>query len=322
MLYGYPLPLADSSLSSVAPRSFHWSTDAWERTAAAPSSGPKAPSDWTLVLPPDAIAWYAWPHPQTPKSKRRSAALAQLDDVCLQPESERMVFVKEQGTTVWTGVVGRRALAALQPDAPPPSYVAVLLQPDAPTALTAQWDSLCIRTTPHEACIAFLQDSPATSDTTSPSSLWSLTPRWSWPLDKPAPTTPVRRGIAPMYALPLLAGLLLANAIVLQYNAWSTQRTAQRLEHEARTLVQTTWRIPMVLDPVAQAKKQAGSTTSNSHVVLDGLAHAGLPAPKRIEATPSVLRVTFASPPARLPQDIVAPTNTQASTLEWRLDTP
>ena len=57
----------------------------------------------------------------------------------------------------------------------------------------------------------------------------------------------------------------LANAIVLQYNAWSTQRTAQRLEHEARTLVQTTWRIPMVLDPVAQAKKQAGSTTSNSN---------------------------------------------------------
>jgi hypothetical protein len=37
-----------------------------------------------------------------------------------------------------------------------------------------------------------------------------------------------------MYALPLLAGLLLANAIVLQYNAWSAQRTAQRLEHEVK----------------------------------------------------------------------------------------
>ena len=218
--------------------------------------------------------------------------------------------------------MGRATLTALLSDFPPPSRIAVLLQPDAPHALNEQWESLRIRTQPHEACIAFLQSSSDAPSTTSPSFLWSLTSRWSWPFVHAQPDEVKPPSRSSVYALPLLAGLLLINAIVLQYTAWNTQRAAQRLEHETRTLVQTTWRIPMVIDPVAQAKQHVGSPANSPHVVLDALARAGLSAPSRIDASPSVLRVTFPAPPPRLPQDIVAPSSTKGSTLEWKLDTP
>lgn len=271
------------------------------------------------MLPPSAIAWYAWPHENTPKHKRRPAALAQLDDVCLQPESERIVLVHEQGTTVWTGVLSKAFLEPFVQSMHPPAFMAVLLQPNGKDAINARLGAWQIRTSPGEFCVAF--PGTDTVDSITEKELWDTSPRWSWPIDLHGAASKRHKPSWPS-TLPVVACLLLLNVLLLQGATILTRRATHDIAAQSRTSVQSAFQIPTVIDPVAQATK--ASVRMSPHPILDALAKHGLEKPIRIDRSESTLTVTWAARPTDFPPSIATPTPSPGTPLawEWRLETP
>lgn len=318
MLFGYPSLNGDSLIS-------HWFNDKWSSAAPAPSNTTKrkTPRAWTLVLPPHAVSWYAWPHPNTPKSKRSIAALAQLADVCLQPASQRTTLVQQSGDVVWTGVVSNDYLAPFMALADAPQSIAVLLQPNAPSAMKCQYGSWILNVVPGQECIIapahgdLCDDLPVYTE----EQLW-LGPasRWTWPVQGAKKSKKSR--LAPQWSLVTWVALAFTNALIFQALSWKTQSETSAVQSQSRSIVQKSFGVPVVIDPLAQAQKASKSSNRFAQDLLNSLAQSStpvVPAPANIQVKADTISISWSGPSPKLPSTVPQPESVLQGVHTWRV---